>query len=816
MKPFLGRVFSEAASDRQGIDGVPVSDGLHVVRTDPEGCFELPGHDDARFISVHQPSDYATSCHFIRTDTDVASYDFVLRPKQRREHFSFVHIADTETAEMGDWLDELKDFVRDAQPAFIMHTGDLCYARGIDWHSRNFTSTTMGTPVHTSLGNHDLLAGDYGEQFFESRYGPVNYSFEEGNVLFVVTPMSHGDFAPSYSQMRIFTWLENLLALFPQKQPKIVFNHDLLTNGLNFDFKNGDDDSEGVIELNSYNLKAWLYGHWHSHFHKRHGPDGPISLGTAVVAKGGIDHSPAAFRVVNVDAAGDVDTQLRYSYVHRHITVVAPRQGHQPRSADGAFAVSVNAYHTPSPTVAVRCRIHSADADNDRQETSDAGWFDLHPRSSWNWSATWLPQDTTAVTTYTLTTEARLASGHTLTARVEFTLTTADPEADTTGPVDSTGLDVASDWHNLLGNAGHDGGAAKALSPPLHLHWVHNAGASIFMASPVVAQGRVFTATIDDGNADDCAIIACDAVTGQQIWRYPTRNSVKNSIVYAAGTVIATDQRGFTYAVDAATGALRWQKDLQYDRLPGFVTGLVTDGESVFTGFGHSLQALSVADGSTRWRNSSWEGGEGSTPTMTLGAGVLVASSHWRGLYGHDATTGELLWQHSEHGLRFRDGTVTYRDELFFLAAQRSLFVIDPRSGEIRQQRQVDCSFHAASAPLVTKDMFIVGTADKGVAAFSRSTFEPLWHHPTGKALSYTVPYASSGAAAVETSPVLAGDTIYFAASDGIFRGIDVHTGTGCWQMDLGAPVFTTVAIGGESLFLADFSGNLYAFRQGE
>ncbi|MBQ37464.1 MAG: phosphoesterase [Gemmatimonadaceae bacterium] len=799
MRPFRGRVFSDADTQCRGIEGVPVSDGLHVVRSDAEGCFELPGHDSARFISVHQPPDFAASCHFIRTDAAVASYDFAMRPKQRREHFSFVHISDTETAEMGDWLDELKDFVRDSQPAFIFHTGDLCYAGGIDWHSRNFTSATMGTPVYTSLGNHDLLAGDYGEQFFETRFGPVNYSFEEGNVLFVVTPMNHGDFEPSYSQARIFTWLQNLLALFPQKQPKIIFNHDLLTNGLNFDFSDGDDHSGSVIELSSCNLKAWLYGHWHSHFHKRHSPDGPISLGTAVVAKGGIDHSPAAFRVVDVDAEGDVRTQLRCSYVHRHITVVSPRQDHLPRGADGAFTVSVNAYHTPSPTVAVRCRIHS-----------DTGWFDLKPRSAWNWSATWLPQDTTNTTTYTLTTEARLANGRTLTAHVEFILTTAaDPGTDTTDP------DVATEWPNLLGNTGHDGGAARALPPPLHLHWVHNVGASIFMASPVVAQGRVFTATIDDGNAEDCAIIACDAVTGQQIWRYPTRNSVKNTIVYAAGTVIATDLHGFTYAVDAATGALRWQKDLQYDRLPGFVSGLVTDGESVFTGFGHSLQALAVTDGSTLWRNSAWDGGEGSTPTMTLGAGVLVASSHWRGLYGHDAATGELLWQHTEHGLRFRDGTVTYRDNLFFLAAQDSLFILDPRSGAIEQQRQADGSFHAASAPLITNDLFIVGTADKGVAAFSRDTLEPLWDHPTGKALSYTVPYACSGAAAVETSPVLAGDTIYFAASDGIFRGIDVHTGTGRWQMDLGAPVFTTAAISGELLFLADFSGNLYAFRQG-
>ncbi|MBT6630962.1 MAG: PQQ-binding-like beta-propeller repeat protein, partial [Gemmatimonadetes bacterium] len=448
--------------------------------------------------------------------------------------------------------------------------------------------------------------------------------------------------------------------------------------------------------------------------------------------------------------------------------------------------------------------------------SSESGWFDLTRQSAWNWSATWLPQDTTDATTYTLTTEARLANGRTLTAKAEFTTTAADPRVHTADQVHTAGPEVAADWPNLLGNAGHDSSTAPPLPPPLHLHWVHNVGASVFMASPVVAQGRVFTATIDDGNAEDCAIIACDALTGQQIWRYPTRNSVKNTIVCAAGTVIATDQRGFTYAVDAATGALRWEKDLHYDRLPGFVSGLVTDGESVFTGFGHSLQALAVADGSTRWRNDAWDGGEGSTPTMTLGAGILVASSHWRGLYGHDAATGELLWQHTEHGLRFRDGTVTYRDDQFALAAQNSLFLLDPRSGEIVQQRQGDDSFHAASAPLITSDMFIVGTADKGVAAFSRDTLEPLWDHPTGKALSYTVPYSSAGAAAVETCPVLCGDTIYIAASDGIFRGIDVGTGTERWQMDLGAPVFTTAAIWDELLFLADFAGNLYAFRQGD
>ena len=47
----------------------------------------------------------------------------------------------------------------------------------------------MDCPVFYCIGNHDLVKGKYGEELFESIYGPVYYFFDAGNVHYVVTPM---------------------------------------------------------------------------------------------------------------------------------------------------------------------------------------------------------------------------------------------------------------------------------------------------------------------------------------------------------------------------------------------------------------------------------------------------------------------------------------------------------------------------------------------------------------------------------------------------------------------------------------------------
>lgn len=55
----------------------------------------------------------------------------------------------------------------------MIHTGDICYEAGLKKHIEGMNTETMGVPVRYIIGNHDYVDGKYGEELFESIYGPV-------------------------------------------------------------------------------------------------------------------------------------------------------------------------------------------------------------------------------------------------------------------------------------------------------------------------------------------------------------------------------------------------------------------------------------------------------------------------------------------------------------------------------------------------------------------------------------------------------------------------------------------------------------------
>ena len=95
------------------------------------------------------------------------------------------------------------------------------------------------------------------------------------------------------------------------------------------------------------------------------------------------------------------------------------------------------------------------------------------------------------------------------------------------------------------------------------VRWVANVGANILYTRPVVVDGKVFVASLDEDLKGEGAVLALDAATGKQLWRYPVRNSVKNTIAYHEGRVFAQDAEGFLYAIDAERGTLCWEKKLR-------------------------------------------------------------------------------------------------------------------------------------------------------------------------------------------------------------------------------------------------------------
>ena len=256
--PFTGTVTD--AETNEPIANVSVSDGRNVVKTDENGAYTLPGYSKSRFVTVTTPAGYWTENYYIPVTKDRETYDFRLDKSEKtaQADHSFLQISDSEIGAkgVGAWIEHVRDTVKETDPAFLIHTGDICYEDGLKQHIKDMNTENMGVPVRYVIGNHDYVAGKYGEALFESIYGPVWYSFDVGNVHYVVTPFQTGaDYASGYNKNDRWKWLENDLANVEPGMKVVMFNHT----------KAPSDDyvlSYGLkkLDLKEHDLIAWVYG----------------------------------------------------------------------------------------------------------------------------------------------------------------------------------------------------------------------------------------------------------------------------------------------------------------------------------------------------------------------------------------------------------------------------------------------------------------------------------------------------------------------------------------------------------------------------
>lgn len=797
---FSGNVFTDKNSNGKqdsgetGMPGVRVSDGLAVTITDQAGKYQLPGHARARFVFITTPSGYRfTKEFYIRADSAVKTYDFGVQAvnKPQTGTAKFVRLADTETYQFNNWMTDAKDYARNEAADFMIHTGDICYEKGMAFHAQYVNSRTMGLPVYYCIGNHDLVKGPYGEALYESLFGPVFYSFESGPAHFIVTPMRYGDYKPSYTVEDVVKWLKNDLANTDPAKPVIVFNHDLLTYDTLFTIRSGKNDS---INLNEHNLKAWIYGHWHINFARAHGNTGIRSLCAAPPPDGGIDNSASNFDVVGIDKNGISFVQRRYTYVHDQVVQVSPSAAGVAFEGD-KMLISVNAYHTASPVNKVLFSLFDSKGKLVKQ-------LPLQPQTDWNWRAGTAVPAAWMNGVYTSTVEATLGTGKVLFRRDTFTLAkTALPSVK------------GQEWPEVLQNAQRTGTTGISTAGNLRLSWTANLGGNIWKSSPICAAGKIFVGTIDDEGNKHSSITAMDARTGRRLWQFPTGNSIKHSMSYSDGLLLATDAEGTTYALEAATGKLRWKHSGGQHDLPGYNSGGVIREGIYYTGAGNYLQALDIHSGKVKWTNKDWTGGEGTPAAMAFHNGQLITSSNWNHLYAHDAATGSMQWKRSDEGIRFRSGTPAFFDGQLYVHGINKLHVLEPATGKTIDSIAVTEDLKTMTAPLVTGEYIITCTAAGGMIVYNKKTKVEVWRFVPGEALFYTAPYSSPSSATIESTPLLAGDRIIAGASDGYVYVIALASGKVINRYEVGAPVFAEMAVYNGMLYVADFSGNVNAFK---
>lgn len=315
-------MFSGHVYDREGtpLAGIKICDGQNICVTDENGCYSLPGWERARIISVqaltHHHDDW-----YRYIDEEYDTYDFYITPYASQRDCSFFHFSDSELfidrAIPERWVGGIKKLAQEHKPDFIVHTGDICRRRGLENHRRVMCSENMGVPVRYTLGNHDYVADRYGEYTFERLYGPVWYSFDLGEVHFVVLPIPSGETKGLYKKDDRLIWLRNdLEAMGTDKRPVFLCHEPCY--GFEKDCRlSGDNQTMNLLD---YNPLAWVFGHLHINY--VHETNGRIHIGTGRPDFGGIDGTPAGCRVVKIQGRDNLTTHILYNKVENDVCEV--------------------------------------------------------------------------------------------------------------------------------------------------------------------------------------------------------------------------------------------------------------------------------------------------------------------------------------------------------------------------------------------------------------------------------------------------------------------------------------------------------------
>lgn len=783
--------------DEIGVANVLVSNGHEVVKTDKDGSFQLPFHDNSKFIFITTPSGHKTLNKYYQESSDKHKlYNFSLVKDSSKINkdgsHHFIQITDTEISEIqseSNWVNDINSYSKNEKTAFIIHTGDICYKDGLNAHIKLMNNENTNCPIYYCIGNHDLVEGNYGEELFEKLYGPTYYSFDVGNVHYIVTPMLIGDYKPSYTQKEVAKWLRNDLAMVSKEKSIVFFSHAPILDENQFLYSK---DGNNGINLSDYKVKASVYGHWHTNYIKK--INDILSICTSSTNKAGIDHSTNAYRVISIDQNDILTSHLRYTYINENIEIATPTLNQVTTNSLKAVPLVVNGY---SSTSKINEMVYSCSINDD---TLFHG-LKLTQQTDWSWVAQMPLKKAHENKKIDLWVEATFNNGKTTIKKTSFEYGLSKQK-----------VQIKENWQNLLENGEHSPSHVSGYKKPLNLKWTKNVGANIFMTSPLIYNNRVYIASVDENLVGEAYIYCLQGETGDIIWEYKTDNSIKNSISIDENKVLAQDIEGNLYAIDAENGQLHWQKKLELKNKGALTEGLASKDGVVYAGTGSGLCAINIANGKYIWKNSHWNSNMGSTATISVGQNTIIASSQWGGLYAHDLKTGALKWERKDDGLRNRASSATISKHSLHILSEKKYFEINLETGETIKSKSFPFRVDVTSTPLICNDNIYLGTANKGLVSLNKNTLEINWNFNIDKALIHTVPYTRYSTTSIETSPIMVGNTIFFASSDGKIYGIDAIKGHLVWSHHTGAPILSSVAISGNALFAADFGGNIYAF----
>jgi outer membrane protein assembly factor BamB len=345
-----------------------------------------------------------------------------------------------------------------------------------------------------------------------------------------------------------------------------------------------------------------------------------------------------------------------------------------------------------------------------------------------------------------------------------------------------------SDGQSMFrGDAVHSGSyAATAPHAFHHIKWKFPTGNRI-ISSPVIAQDTIYFGG-DDGN-----IYAVDAKSGRQIWKHSTGGPVPSTPAVAAGIVYIGSYDGAFYALDARTGVLKWkfvtggERRFEAKGLHGmqpknqtiadsfdiFLSSPVVAQGTVYFGSGDgNMYALDAASGDLRWK---FKTGDVVHASPAFAHGTIFFGSWDSYFYAVDAGTGKEKWRfhggedaliHNQVG--FQSSPAVINGVVYTGCRDAQLYALDEKSGKERWHFDNKLSW-VITSPAVVNGKVYFATSDSALYhVVDAVTGKPILEKP-GKTYMFS-------------SPTVAGDLVLIGVLNGTLDARDIKTGDLVWE----------------------------------
>ncbi len=310
------------------------------------------------------------------------------------------------------------------------------------------------------------------------------------------------------------------------------------------------------------------------------------------------------------------------------------------------------------------------------------------------------------------------------------------------------------------------------------------------LSSPAIADGTLYA------GSSDHFLYALDASNGTLRWKFKTGGRITSSPAVSAGLAYFGSFDSNFYAVDAATGQLKWKfttggerrfaanhlhgaepaAETMPDPFDFYLSSPVVANGAVYFGSGDTnIYALDAATGALKWK---FKTGDVVHSSPAISDGTLFVGSWDSYFYALDSATGQEKWRfktgddpniHNQVGIQ--SSAAVANGVVYFGCRDSKFYAVDGATGKQLWFFPNKGSW-VITSPAVFDGKVYFATSDSGLFhALDAKSGAPLFsldnkHWP------------------MFSSPAIAGDTLYIGSHEGKLLAIDIKGQKFAWTFE--------------------------------